>query len=421
MHYDVIVIGAGLAGLVAATVSVQEGLRVLLLAKGIGCTHLTSGCIDVLGRLDEADVSCPRSALSTLLANHPDHIYGRVGVTSLEEALFYFRRQCEQAGWPYLGSLEENWWLPTAVGTARPTCLAPESMTAGDVRRPGSVLLVGFRPLRDFYPQYAAANLQRSWGLDARGVYLDVPALRGRDNITPVELARAFDEPSFRAQVVDTLQPLLGDAERVGFPAVLGLSDPGVWRALRAEIGRPIFEVPTLPPSVPGIRLFEAWRGLFRRTGGRMQIGFPVIGAETEGRWVRAVLVESAARPVRFAAERFVVATGGIYGHGLETDYTGCICEPVFHLPLRNLPAQEGWATPTPHGPHPIYPVGVAVDELLRPIDERGCLVFENLHVAGALLADGVDLRRNIGDGVTVATGYMAANLVCELIKRRSS
>ncbi len=411
MHYDVIVIGAGLAGLVAATASAQGGLRVLLLAKGIGCTYLTSGCVDVLGRLGDEDVSCLRSALPVFLADHPEHVYGRVGMALLDEALSYFQRQCEQAGWPYLGSLDENWWLPTAAGVARPTCLAPESMTAGDVRRPDGMLLVGFRPLRDFYPQYAAANLQRSWGLNARGVYLDVPALDGRDNITPAELARAFDEPSFRAQVARALKPMLGDAGRVGFPAVLGLSDPNAWRELRAEIGRPIFEMPTLPPSVPGMRLFEAWRGLFRRAGGRIQIGFPVIGAETEDRWVRAVLVESAARPVRFAAERFVLATGGIYGHGLETDHTGCLCEPVFHLPLRRLPARDEWTAPTPHGPHPILSVGVAVDELLRPVDEQGRPVFENLHIAGALLADGIDLHRGIGDGVTITTGYMAANI----------
>lgn len=418
MHYDVIVIGAGLAGLVAATASAQEGLRVLLLAKGIGCTHLTSGCVDVLGRLGNEDVSHPRSALPVFLADHPEHVYARVGIALLDEALSYFQRQCEQAGWPYLGSLDANWQLPTAVGVARPTCLAPESMTAGDVRRPDPMLLVGFRPLRDFYPQYAAANLRRSWGLDVRGVYLDLPALDGRDNITPAELARAFDGPDFRAQVVHALKPMLGDVGRVGFPAVLGLSDPNAWRALSAELGRPLFEVPTLPPSVPGMRLFETWRGLFRQAGGRLQLGFPVVSAETKDGRVRAVLVESAARLVRFAAERFVLATGGIYGHGLETDHTGCICEPIFHLPLRHLPAQDEWTAPTPYSLHLISSVGTAVDELLRPVDERGRLVFENLHVAGALLANGVDLYRGIGDGVTIATGYMAASLAREMIRR---
>ncbi|MCS7221148.1 MAG: glycerol-3-phosphate dehydrogenase subunit GlpB [Anaerolineae bacterium] len=418
MHYDVIVIGAGLAGLVAATVSAQKGVRVLLLAKGIGCTHLASGCVDVLGRLGDEDASCPRSALSAFLAEHPEHVYARVGIALLDEALSYFQHQCEQTGWPYSGSLDANWWLPTAAGVPRPTCLIPESMIAGDVRRSDPMLLVGFRPLRDFYPQYAAANLQRSCGLDARGVYLDVPALRERDDITPAELARAFDEPSFRSQVARALKPMLGDAGRVGFPAVLGLSDPNAWRELSAEIGRPVFEVPTLPPSVPGMRLFEAWRGLFRQAGGRLQLGFPVVDAEIEDKRVRAVLTESAARPVRFAAKRFVLATGGLYGHGLEMDHTGYICEPIFHLPLRNLPARGEWTAPIPRGPHPILSVGVAVDELLRPIDEQGRPVFENLHIAGALLADGVEPHRGIGDGVAIATGYMAASLVYELIKR---
>ncbi len=143
--YDVIVIGAGLAGLVSATMLAQAGRRVLLLAKGVGCTHVGSGCVDVLGRLQEEDVASPRSALAAFLTAHPEHPYGHVGIPGLEEAIEYFRQECEKAGYPYAGTLDENWQLPTATGAARPTCLAPESMIAGDVRRPEPMLLVGFR------------------------------------------------------------------------------------------------------------------------------------------------------------------------------------------------------------------------------------------------------------------------------------
>ena len=156
----------------------------------------------------------------------PAHAYGHVQGERLEEALAYFLRQSDLAGWPYAGNLRENWLLPTAAGSVRRTCLAPGSMVAGDLRQAQSLLLVGFRQLRDFYPEYAAANLARSQGMEARGVYLDVPALQGRDNITPVELARSFDQSGLRTQVIRALKPLLGRWQRIGFPAVLGLRDP---------------------------------------------------------------------------------------------------------------------------------------------------------------------------------------------------
>jgi anaerobic glycerol-3-phosphate dehydrogenase len=49
MFYDVIVIGAGLAGLMAAEAAQSQGARVLILAKGMGSLPLMTGCIDGLG------------------------------------------------------------------------------------------------------------------------------------------------------------------------------------------------------------------------------------------------------------------------------------------------------------------------------------------------------------------------------------
>jgi glycerol-3-phosphate dehydrogenase subunit B len=43
LHYDAVVIGAGVAGLTAATRLAESGARVCLLAKGVGSTHLAPG------------------------------------------------------------------------------------------------------------------------------------------------------------------------------------------------------------------------------------------------------------------------------------------------------------------------------------------------------------------------------------------
>jgi NADPH-dependent 2,4-dienoyl-CoA reductase/sulfur reductase-like enzyme len=46
---NVLVIGAGIAGLTAAWQAVARGRKVRLVAKGWGASHWHSGCIDVLG------------------------------------------------------------------------------------------------------------------------------------------------------------------------------------------------------------------------------------------------------------------------------------------------------------------------------------------------------------------------------------
>jgi glycerol-3-phosphate dehydrogenase subunit B len=56
--------------------------------------------------------------------------------------------------------------------------------------------------------------------------------------------------------------------------------------------------------------------------------------------------------------------------------------------------------------------VGVAVDDGLRPVDGDGARVCANVLVAGATLAGAVPWKEKSGDGISLATGHMAAELV---------
>src|SRR4051794_37483799 len=69
-HHDVIVIGAGLAGMTAAVRLAEGGARVLVLAKGAGSTQLSAVTIDVLGYAPER-VESPRAALASVAPDHP--------------------------------------------------------------------------------------------------------------------------------------------------------------------------------------------------------------------------------------------------------------------------------------------------------------------------------------------------------------
>ncbi|HET9223882.1 MAG TPA: FAD-dependent oxidoreductase, partial [Roseiflexaceae bacterium] len=108
---DTIVIGAGLAGLMGALALAEAGRAPLLLAKGQGTTHWTGGTIDVWGGADN-----PRAAIAELIAERPEHPYARAGVAGLEAALERFRALVEAARYPYVGSLDRNVLLPTALG-----------------------------------------------------------------------------------------------------------------------------------------------------------------------------------------------------------------------------------------------------------------------------------------------------------------
>jgi glycerol-3-phosphate dehydrogenase subunit B len=417
--YDTVVIGAGLAGLTAALRLAEEGQRVAVLAKGIGATHLAPATIDVLGYA-EGPVESPARAVPELAAANPEHPYRRLSVDVLRDSLDWFKIRLGDRG--YRGSLDENFLLPTAVGVAKPTALVPETMAAGDLRQGGRFVFVGLRGLKDFFPDYLADNIARAplggASVTTRVVELAPPLGEARD-VSSAGFARRFERADFRESVLAELGRHLVPGERVGFPAVLGIgAAQEVWRELESRLGHPVFEVPTLPPSVSGLRLYETMTGALRRHGARLVIGSAVGGAESAGNRLEGVVTQTPGRPLTYRARSFVLATGGFASGGLELNSSGQVRETVFDLTVAGLPGpDEPRFKPDYFDEQPLSRAGVAVDASSRPVDGNGAPAYENLHAAGATLAGAVPWREASGNGISLASGYAAASAILEAVR----
>jgi len=205
------------------------------------------------------------------------------------------------------------------------------------------MLIVGFNELRDFYPALISQNLNaQNLGVQATPFTIEAPApISGRTNITPIELAHAFEQDNFRQEVVNRIKRRSKKYSRVGFPAVLGLAHHAeVLADLEARLGLTVFEISTLPPSVPGRRLFEALRSAFVRTRGQLIIGSKVVDGNIAGSRVTHVRFETSNRLQPVQADNFVLATGGLLismglvgllskglfmGLGLEASFLACL------------------------------------------------------------------------------------------------
>ena len=294
-------------------------------------------------------------------------------------------------------------------------------MAAGDLRGGGKFLIVGFRNLKDFYPSLLADNLARTAipgqpAVEARALVIDPPGLTHEADLPPLDFARAFDHPEFRAALAAALRPSLLPGERVGLPALVGLEKPVEARQdLQAQLGAPVFEIPTLPPSIPGIRLYERMRRALTAAGGRVQIGFPVIDALVEDGRCLELVTAGAARPYRWRAEQVILATGGIASGGILTESNGAVRETVFNLPLAGVPTDTSSRFQSDYfGAHPFGQVGLEVDDGLRPVDAAGRAPIANLRAAGAMLAHAEPWREKSGDGISLTTGYRAAEALLE-------
>jgi glycerol-3-phosphate dehydrogenase subunit B len=287
-------------------------------------------------------------------------------------------------------------------------------MAGGDLRAVEAVVAVGFRGLKDYHAALLADGLRRTMpSVAARATQLQL-SVEGRPEFNAQGLARAFDQRDFRRTVIAQLTSRLRPAETVAFPAALGLAAPhDVWSELENALGRRVFEVPTLPPSVPGMRVFAIMREALRRAGGRVLLNNVVVGAEREGSRVRALRVRVGLREERHGADWVVLATGGFASGGLELDSSWKARETALGLPVAGMPEPGSPRfEPQYFAAHPMARAGVAVDARLRPVGADGEPMFDNVLVAGATLAGAEPWKEKCGDGLSLSTGHMAAELV---------
>ena len=412
----VVVVGAGLAGLVAAIRLAREGARVTVVAKGAGSLHLSPGTVDVLGYGPER-IEAPREALAAFTAANPEHPYGALA-PHLEEAVAWFRETVPDMR--LQGDLGRNMLLPTAVGVPRPTALAPAGIAAGDLSAIRRLAVVGLRPLKDFFPRLLAENLSRSAlpggaRVEARPLEVALSPRPGHADVGGPVYARAFDDPDFRARFADALRVRIEADEHVALPAVLGLRRAGeAWDDLSERLGTPVIEIPTLPPSVPGMRLQHELLDALAAAGGRLVLGPVAVGPEGSGGRLSGVLVRDAVRERAIPADAVVLATGGFSAGGLELDSTGVLSETVFGLPVAGPPDGAARLSPRQLDHQPLMSAGVAVDDALRPVDPSGAAVWDNLHAAGTIVAGASPWREKSGEGIAIAGGHRAASAILE-------
>jgi glycerol-3-phosphate dehydrogenase subunit B len=418
---DLLVVGAGLSGLMAAYAAAQSGLHVRIVSKGLGAMHWSAGTIDLLGYevSNQAQVvQRPFAVLDRLGQDEPGHPYNLMERAELEEAVASFRKLVETAGLPYVGagSDGDNLLLPSPAGAARPTYLAPMAQAAGDLSRTEPMVIVGFEGMRDFFPMVIAENLNKL-GYQARAILLPLDLVSERRDANNVQYAQALDDKEHRQRLGRRLKEAVQEGERIGLPAILGLdAHLETWRDMETLSGAPVFEIPTLPPSVPGVRLYQVLNKQLMQMGVRVEPGMEIITTEKSGSengkpgriaWMAS---KSTGRPYKHWAEKYLVATGGILGGGFGSDADGHVWEVVVDLPLTVPQDRSEWFDSqflTVDG-HPVFTGGVAVNRSFQPIDSEGALLYENLWAAGQMLAGADPIVERSVEGMAIATGYAA-------------
>lgn len=401
----IIIIGGGLTGLFASIVAADRGAKVTTVYKGRGGLALSYGCIDVLDR------SAPSGSMARLPNQHP---YKLADKTNLKDAISKFRDLMLHAGYPFTGKLSKSMSVLTALGSIKRTSFAPSGIARGDLNSGGPIVLGNFSGFRDFYPSMIQKRASKAGVKIAKVIdlpLLEVPDLR---DAYSTDYALRFEDSDWREEIIRMWRPLLPGVKRLGLPAVLGLNNHcEIHEELEDSLGIEIFEIPTLPPSVPGLRIERILLRHSQAIGVNLIEGAGVIGridGRSRGKRVAGVVLHSTGRMIQLDADVVLLATGGILNGGLVAQQDHSIRESVFDLPVLHPSSRSDWVGLSLFHRQAYASAGICVNSRMQPLGSGKKPMFKNLFASGGLLTGSDRSLEGSRQGIDLATAYCAVN-----------
>jgi glycerol-3-phosphate dehydrogenase subunit B len=408
---ELLVIGSGLAGMAASLFALERGVGVAQVGNS-GVIAFTTGYLDLLGHDGEGFVDDPWQALIRLREDEPRHPLANIAQDDIRAAFTRFTRALTDMGLGYTMPGAHNLLALTPAGTLKPTLSLPLTMQPAipAMARGLDTLVLDFIGLNGFSAREVVANLSPRWpGL--RALRIGFPDMDNGAEVYAEVMARAMEVPATRQRLGERIAPLLGSAQALGLPAILGVHRPDhVHREFQSLLGVPVFEIPTMPPAVPGVRLRELFETELPQRGVALEPQHRVKRLELLPQGVSARL-EDAYGEVTIEAAAAVLATGRFTSGGLRADPNG-IRETLVNLAVDQPRGRAEWYRPDYFDPrgHAINRSGVSVDDQWRPLDAAGKPAHPRLFAAGSLLAHQDWIRQRCGAGVAIATAYKAVD-----------
>lgn len=346
MKFDTVIIGGGLAGLVAGITLEKAGKRTAIISTGQNALHFFSGTFE--------SIQEPDKRIEDLFAQAGVRVHYSPGVRLMP------------------------------LGTFRESALALEDVdifpSAQFARK---VLIVNFLGYHDFFSSFLADGLEKQ-GMSCRVRFLNLPEMekleQSPSEMRSVQIARTMDR--VWEKVVQEVRVLLKDEDVVVLPQVFGLQDTSVPGRIRQGIPARVVFAGTLPPSVPGLRTQILLKQRYQLLGGTFLMGDEVVRAHVHDGVVHSVATKNLDSHY-VEGDHFILATGGYFSKGLVSNPFQ-VFEPIFGLDVDYRENRNEWYNPAFKEDQPYMGFGVKADENLRAVKDGTAL--QNLYVAGSVL-----------------------------------
>lgn len=411
MNFDTVIIGGGLAGLLCGITLTERGQRVAIVSRGRSALSFSSGSLDLLSHLPGGEAVADFNAgLAKLAELSPQHPYALLGPERVIDYAQEAQRLLADCGLVMQGHPEKSHVRVTPLGRLRPAWLSPQEVPVAP--SPGvHIGIIGIEGFLDFQPALAAAGLRRL-GVTATAHEITLPALDTlRDNpseFRAVTIARVLDDDVQFTPLCDALHALSLEHDALWLPACFGLTDSRVWTRLNEALPGKVQLLPTLPPSVFGMRMQTLLQRHFIKNGGVWLPGDEVLNTTVSAGRISALWTRRH-EDIPLRPRHVVLASGSFFSNGLIAERQG-IREAVLGLEVQQ-PERGRWTRDDLFAAQPWQHAGVRTDHTLRGWlnGER----LENLYVAGSVLGGFDAITQGCGGGVCAVTALHAARQIC--------
>ena len=427
MNFDVVIIGGGLAGLTCGIALQSAGKKCAIINNGQTAMDFASGSMDLFSRLPDGTAverldEKTFSKSPALLAQHP---YAILGIQQTLAKAQQFEQLAQQLGLNVIGSTEQNHWRVTGLGSLRGAWLSPNSVPTvqGAEKFPHTkIAVLGIEGYHDFQPNLLAANLTLNPQFahcDLRTGFLNIPELdklraESRE-FRSVNIAQLLEHKLHFNDLVTEIKQAAQDAEAVFLPACFGLESQEFIDLLVEATGLPLFEIPTLPPSLLGMRQHKQLRDRFEQLGGLMMNGDSAVKGHYEGNRVYAINTRIHG-DYNITADHFVLASGSFFSKGLVAEFER-VMEPVFYCDIigtEGFVAEDrfSWTAERFTAAQPYQSAGVAINAQCQ-VRKNGEFL-QNLYAIGNVIGGFNALELGCGSGVAVVTALTAAEQILQ-------
>lgn len=414
MKYDIIIIGGGLSGLTAGITLAQAGRRVCIVSAGQSSLHFHSGSFDLLGYdVEGKPVTRPLEAIGQLGAEHP---YAKIGFERIARLADEAETLLNEAGVKVKGDNKKNHYRFSPLGRRIPAWLTTEGYAVceeADTLPWKRVEILNVQGFLDFPTEFISAGLKKQ-GVVCQVKSFTTDELRhARESPTEMRatnIAKVLADRENLRKVADCINAVSGEGDVLLLPAVLGFSDGKSLDELKTMVEKPIAYLPTLPPSVSGVRTAILLKRLFARLGGTLLVGDKANGGVFKDGRLVSVTTEHLPDETLYA-DQFILASGSFMSHGLESNYQR-VFEPVFGLDVDAAGKRAEWTKEDAFDAQPYMEYGVRTDRDFHAIKDGQTV--GNLFAVGSVLSGHNPVRLLDGTGVSLLTALQVARTITE-------